>query len=97
MRGCPFNCKFCASHVYNGKKIRKRDPKKVAAEIKKYTEEGIRDFLFWAEFLTLDFNYLKELLDEFEREDLIGKIRWVTNSRVDFVDFELFKSRTAGL
>lgn len=91
MRGCPFNCKFCASHIYNGKIIRKRSVKRIADEIRSYLKMGISDFLFWAEFLTLDFEYLKELLVELEKDDLLGKIRWVTNSRVDFVDLELFK------
>jgi anaerobic magnesium-protoporphyrin IX monomethyl ester cyclase len=91
MRGCPFNCKFCASHSYNGKAIRKRSPRKIADEIRGYLKMGISDFLFWAEFLTLDFEYLKELLSELEKDDLLGKIKWVTNSRVDFVDLELFK------
>jgi radical SAM superfamily enzyme YgiQ (UPF0313 family) len=91
MRGCPFNCKFCASHSYNGKIIRKRNPKKIADEIRDYLKMGISDFLFWAEFLTLDFDYLKEILIELEEDDLLGKIKWVTNSRVDFVDLDLFK------
>lgn len=91
MRGCPFNCKFCTSHIYNGKKIRRRDPKRLVEEIKNYTKIGIFDFLFWAEFLTMDFAYLNKIMDEFEKENLTGKIRWVTNSRVDFVDLELFR------
>jgi radical SAM superfamily enzyme YgiQ (UPF0313 family) len=91
MRGCPFNCKFCASHAYNGKKIRKRSVEKIIAEIEEHVKNGITDFLFWAEFLTLDFDYLKSLLEGLEKSGLTKKIRWVTNSRVDYADEELFK------
>lgn len=90
-RGCPFNCKFCASSTYYGKKIRKREPQKIIEEIKENISRKINDFLFWTEFATADKNYLFQVLAAIKAAGLDKKIRWVTNSRVDFVDQELLE------
>lgn len=90
-RGCPFSCKFCVAHVYYGKIIRRRRPEKIIEEIKQNIKMGIKDFLFWTEFITSDYNYLKNFLNLLRIEGLHRKIRWVSNSRVDFADYEIFK------
>jgi len=96
-RGCPFSCKFCNANVYYGKKIRKRSPEKIIEEIKINIKNGITDFLFWTEFVTADREYLIKVINLLEAENLDKKIRWVSNSRPDVIDFELFKRmRQAG-
>jgi anaerobic magnesium-protoporphyrin IX monomethyl ester cyclase len=85
-RGCPFSCRFCASHAYHGQKLRKRSINKIIEEINLYTKKGINDFLFWAESFTLDREYLELFLRAIRQESLHKKIRWVCNSRVDSVD-----------
>jgi len=96
-RGCPFHCKFCNAHVYYGRRIRKRSPEKIVEEIQINIENGINDFLFWTEFATADREYLLEVLNLIKSRGLGEKIRWVSNSRPDVTDFNLFKAmREAG-
>ncbi len=96
-RGCPFNCKFCNAHVYYGKRIRKRSPEKIIEEIQTNIENGIKDFLFWTEFVTADREYLLKVLNLIKSKGLGKKIRWISNSRADIIDFDLFKTmREAG-
>jgi len=96
-RGCPFNCKFCATHVYNGSKVRRRSVSNIIEEIKFNISLGVCDFLFWTEQMTLDKQYLTEFLDKICREGLQKKIRWVCNSRVDCADQDLFvRMKAAG-
>ncbi|OGC47095.1 MAG: hypothetical protein A3A94_03560 [Candidatus Portnoybacteria bacterium RIFCSPLOWO2_01_FULL_43_11] len=96
-RGCPYNCRFCSAAAYYGKKIRQRSPEKIIDEIEENMDRGIYDFLFWTESATVDRKYLFSVLDKIIEEGLNKKIRWVSNSRVDFVDLEIFqKMRKSG-
>jgi radical SAM superfamily enzyme YgiQ (UPF0313 family) len=91
-RGCPFDCKFCNASTYYGKKIRKRSPEKIVEEIENNIKNyGLRDFLFWTEFVTLDKEYLRSVLNLIKEKGLDKKIRWVSNSRSDIKDLSLFK------
>lgn len=87
-RGCPFSCRFCAAHAYYGKKVRKRGVASLLAEIERYVAAGVCDFLFWAEVFSLDRQYLHDFLTGLEESGLAGKIKWVSNSRVDHLDQE---------
>jgi len=96
-RGCPFKCKFCATHTYNGPKLRKRSVASLLKEIDFNLHLGVRDFLFWTELMTLDHGYLNEFLDALINTGLHKKIAWVCNSRVDSITFGLAKKmRQAG-
>lgn len=96
-RGCPFECRFCASHVYNGRRLRKRSIKSLLGEIHFNLKLGVRDFLFWTEQMTLDRTYLDEFLEALLAEGLHNQIRWVCNSRVDCAEVPLFrKMKQAG-
>ncbi len=91
-RGCPFNCKFCNASVYYGKKMRKRSPQKIIEEIEMNIRDyGIKDFLFWTEFVTMDSRYLRSILNLIKKKELHKKIRWVSNSRPSRIDPSLFK------
>lgn len=90
-RGCPYHCRFCASHAYYGRMIRKRSVNSIMAEIDFYLSMGINDFLFWTENMSGDLNYLHDLLDSIIAEGLQKKISWVCNSRPDMCDGEIFR------
>jgi anaerobic magnesium-protoporphyrin IX monomethyl ester cyclase len=89
-RGCPYACKYCIAHVYSGRQLRKRSPELIVKEIKFLNSLGVYEFLFWTEFLTTDKEYLSRLLGLIIKENLHKKISWVTNSRTDHVDLEIF-------
>lgn len=96
-RGCPFRCKFCATHTYNGPKLRRRSVPSLLKEIEFNLSLGVRDFLFWTELMTLDHAYLHEFLDALMAAGLHRRIAWVCNSRVDSMTEDLVrKMKKAG-
>lgn len=90
-RGCPFKCNYCTAHVYTGRVYRKRSVQNLIEEIEYNLSLGVQDFLFWTEMLTFDSRHLNEFLDALISKGLHKKIRWVCNSRVDTVSFEILK------
>ena len=53
-RGCPFACKYCASHVLNPKRML-RSPESVVEEIQYWHEKyNVRDFAFYDDALLVD-------------------------------------------
>jgi anaerobic magnesium-protoporphyrin IX monomethyl ester cyclase len=90
-RGCPFQCMYCATHAYNGRKLRKRSIGSLIREIRFNLSRGVSDFLFWTELMTADNRYLNEFLDALMAEKLDQEIRWVCNSRVDGADLPTMK------
>jgi radical SAM superfamily enzyme YgiQ (UPF0313 family) len=53
-KGCPFSCKYCASHFLNPKKM-VRSPESVIEEIKYWHERfGVEDFVFYDDALLVD-------------------------------------------
>lgn len=89
-RGCPHPCNYCADHVYYGKKLRIPSPEKVVNELAYVKEKyGIDEFLFWSEAFTLNRKFAKEVAKGIIEKKL--NIKWVCNSRVDNVDYELLK------
>jgi len=89
-RGCPFSCRFCADHVYYGKRLRKFSTKRIVDEIEHDIKQaGVDQFLFWAESFTLDRDHALSVADEIISRKL--NIGWVCNSRVDQVDPEMLE------
>jgi anaerobic magnesium-protoporphyrin IX monomethyl ester cyclase len=96
-RGCPFECKFCATFAYNGRRLRRRSVESLLNEIRFNMRWGVRDFLFWAEQMTIDRGYLLEFVNALIAEGLNREIRWVCNSRMECDDELLFaKMKEAG-
>ena len=53
-KGCPFSCKYCASHFLNPEKLL-RSPESVVEEIKYwYGRFGVKDFVFYDDALLVD-------------------------------------------
>jgi len=53
-KGCPFTCKYCASHFLNPKRM-KRSPESVIDEIKYWYEKyKVEDFIFYDDALLVD-------------------------------------------
>lgn len=88
IRGCPFNCSFCNTHVYYGSCARPRSVSGIVGEIRDGRRRyGIEDFFFWGDTFTLVREQIRSLCRRIIDEDL--GIRWVANSRVDTVDAEI--------
>lgn len=93
-RGCPFPCTFCTAHLYYGRKLRRRDPARVADELEEAVRSlGLRLFTFWSDTFTLDREHVLGICAEIRRRGLA--IEWMANSRVDRVDAELLREMRA--
>ena len=106
-RGCARTCSFCSIHMFYrtapGKVVRTRRPAEVAREMRMlYEDLGATVLLFQDDdfpiFGPVWHRWCRELLDEIDRQDLVGRVLWKINCRVDAVDPALFADmRDAGL
>lgn len=82
-RGCPFNCHFCASTRFGGRKWRFRSAKNIADEMELlYHDYGYRAFAFLDDNFTTGKNRVMQLADEIEGRKMTD-ILWWCFSRVD--------------
>jgi len=87
-RGCPYNCIFCNSKVYYGQRLRLRSPQKIVDEMEWIQKKfKVNDILFWAESFTVNKEFVINICNEIMKRGL--HIRWISNSRVDNVDWEI--------
>ncbi len=89
-RGCPYQCTFCASPGFYGRRIRFRSPENVAAEIRHLVDRfGVREIHFEDDNLTMNREHVARIC----RLILDGGIRvsWACPNgiRADKVDEEL--------
>ena len=88
VRGCPYKCIFCHTQAFYGRRTRARPPAAIVEEVQQGIRDyGIKDYLFWSEFFTADRAYVLEVCRLLIRET--PGIRWMTSSRVDYVDADL--------
>jgi len=94
-RGCAWNCTFCGSPQFWGRKIRWRLPEKFVEELEMLFRKGVSFFYFSDDTFTLDPKRVIEICQRIIEKNL--KIAWYAISRVDHVDEEmLYWMRRAG-
>jgi len=82
-RGCPFDCFFCCSTRFGGKKWRYRSAKSIVDEIEMlYHEYGYKAFAFMDDNFTTSKQRIMDFADELEARNLTDIIWWCF-SRVD--------------
>ncbi len=86
-RGCPAGCKFCIKHVSYGYTTRVRSPMLIMDELWQLKKLGINNVHMYADLFTVNRDQVMELCERMIHEDI--RIRWMCNSRVDFVDEEM--------
>ncbi|MBI2252729.1 MAG: B12-binding domain-containing radical SAM protein [Armatimonadetes bacterium] len=91
MRGCPYNCAYCASKIISGYKVRYREPEHVIEEIKFLLDNyGHKHFWFSDDTFTSNINYNLKLLKKIKENNL--KITWSCLTRVNVVNEELLSN-----
>ena len=85
-RGCPWKCIYCRQTVMNESKVRHRRVETVIEEIRRYK---LKNIAFHADTATMNRRWIYEFCEAVEK--LPFKVRIVTNSRVDTVDYEMLK------
>ena len=94
-RGCAWNCSFCGSPEFWGRKIRWRSPEKFVEELELLFRKGVTFFYFSDDTFTINAKRVIEICKGIIEKNL--KIAWYAISRVDHVDEEmLYWMRRAG-
>ncbi len=94
-RGCAWNCSFCGSPEFWGRKIRWRSPEKFVEELELLFRKGVTFFYFSDDTFTIDPKRVIEICKRIIQHNL--KIAWYAISRVDHADEEmLYWMRRAG-
>ena len=94
-RGCAWNCSFCGSPEFWGRRIRWRSAEKFIEELEMLFRKGISFFYFSDDTFTLDPKRVVEICKRIIEKNL--RISWYAISRVDHVDEEmLYWMRRAG-
>jgi radical SAM superfamily enzyme YgiQ (UPF0313 family) len=86
-RGCPAGCKFCIKHVSYQYSTRIRSPRLIMEELWQLKKLGIHNVHMYADLFTVNRDQVMELCERMIHEEI--RIKWMCNSRVDFVDEEM--------
>ncbi len=90
VRGCPYECGFCACHTITGRKVRFRGLDLVMRELRVlYEKYDVREFQIVDDFFSADRDYVLEFCERFKKEDL--DMLWCCphGLRLDSLDAEL--------
>jgi radical SAM superfamily enzyme YgiQ (UPF0313 family) len=91
-RGCPQKCKFCASFLIHGRKLRKRSPISVVDEIELLKNKyGVKEFLIYDDTFSEDRLHAISICEEVIKRNLDIVWRTPVGIRLDTVDEELLK------
>jgi radical SAM superfamily enzyme YgiQ (UPF0313 family) len=83
VRGCPYDCTFCAAYQMSGKKLRYRAFGKVVDDIEFYLNSyGRRHFSFIDDAFTQHYEYVVDLCNEIIRRGL--QVYWTTDNGIRY-------------
>jgi radical SAM superfamily enzyme YgiQ (UPF0313 family) len=88
-RGCPAGCTYCIKHVSYQYSTRLRSPDLIMDEIWQLKKMGINTIHMYADLFTINRDQVVDLCQRMIAEDI--DLRWMCNSRVDFVDEEMLQ------
>jgi len=87
--GCPFNCRFCSIRAC-WKKIRFRKLDSVVGEIKNlYKNYNVRHIDLFDDLFSINKERLKQFHNKLKEANLLGKITFSCQARVDTIDEEM--------
>jgi anaerobic magnesium-protoporphyrin IX monomethyl ester cyclase len=88
-RGCPAGCTYCIKHVSYQYTARLRSPELIMEELWQLKRLGINNIHMYADLFTVNREQVVELCQRMIDENI--NIKWMCNSRVDFVDEEMLQ------
>jgi anaerobic magnesium-protoporphyrin IX monomethyl ester cyclase len=88
-RGCPAGCTYCIKHVSYQFTTRVRSPELIMKELWRLKELGIHNIHMYADLFTVNREQAVELCQRMIDEKI--NMKWMCNSRVDFVDEEMLR------
>jgi anaerobic magnesium-protoporphyrin IX monomethyl ester cyclase len=88
-RGCPAGCTYCIKHVTYQYATRLRSPDLIMEEMWKLKSLGIHNIHMYSDLFTVNREQVVGLCQRMIEENI--QVKWMCNSRVDFVDEEMLK------
>lgn len=88
-RGCTAGCIYCIKHVSYQYSVRLRSPKLIMEELWKLKKLGINYINMYSDLFTVNRDQVMELCQRMIDEKI--NIKWMSNSRVDYVDEEMLQ------
>ncbi|MCU0488030.1 MAG: radical SAM protein [Anaerolineales bacterium] len=88
-RGCPAGCTYCIKHVSYQYATRVRSPKLIMEEMWQLKKLGINNIHMYSDLFTVSREQVMELCQRMIDENI--QLKWMSNSRVDFVDEEMLQ------
>jgi anaerobic magnesium-protoporphyrin IX monomethyl ester cyclase len=88
-RGCPAGCTYCIKHVSYQYSARLRSPELIMEELWQLKKLGINNIHMYADLFTVNREQVVDLCQRMIAENI--NLRWMCNSRVDFVDEEMLE------
>jgi len=83
VRGCPYDCTFCAAYQMSGKKLRYRRVNRVVDDLEFYAREyGRRHFSFIDDAFTQHYEYVIDLCEEILRRNV--DVYWTTDNGIRY-------------
>ena len=88
-RGCPAPCSYCAvPHIF-GRRLRRRDPDRIADEVEALADQGVTYVHFVDDTFTWNRRWVLQLCDALRARGLHRRLQWQCLTRVDRVTPEL--------
>ena len=88
-RGCPGGCTFCIKHLSYQYSVRVRSPEKIMEELWVLKKLGINNIHMYSDLFTVSRDQVMGLCKLMIEQNI--NIKWMCNSRVDFVDQEMLE------
>jgi radical SAM superfamily enzyme YgiQ (UPF0313 family) len=83
-RGCPFDCTFCNTPVFWGKRVRYRSPERVVAEIESlHVKHGVMEVFFQDDTFNLNHEWAGDIFRGLIRRGLNERMAFKITSRVN--------------
>jgi len=83
VRGCPYDCTFCAAYQMSGKKLRYRAVNAVVDDLQFFQDSyGVSHFSFIDDAFTQQYEYVVDLCQEIERRKLT--VYWTTDNGIRY-------------
>lgn len=95
-RGCPYNCRFCATRNFWTNKYICKSVDGAMKEVRDVLQRGAKGIKFRDSTFVINKQWIHDFCDRIIAEKL--KFSWSANARINLVDYELFKHmKAAGL
>ena len=95
-RGCPYNCKFCATKNFWTRNYISKSTDGVINEIRHVLQRGAEGIVFRDSTFNINRKWIYEFCDKIHKEGL--RFKWAMNARVNLVDYDSFQyMKKAGL